>query len=366
MSTRQLPPDGDKSDGFVDAVDAALRRERRSGSDPDAGSGFDPVLRETGDGGGPPATRSPGRRRAIWLIAAAVVVLASAGAFVYVSRPVYVLDVRSAPEGAEVRLDGVPMGRAPLMLTLSEMPRRIRLQLEGHEAVEEPLSFAPDDRARVDVTLARLVQVESDPPGARIVIDEIDTGLTTPAAVPIKEPYPSYVQLRLDGFAVAELPVTGDVVREGRLRTALERAAGSALDARTVVTVSGTYAFAVSGCGTESAEANWHTLNLRPPCTLRLLAPAYLLDATRAVEPSTARRVDLAAPSLVSVQLRSRYETCALSVNGRAFGTPPADVIVAEGRYSATLECPDGRKLQTKMFEIAVGQSVRRVDDFLP
>jgi hypothetical protein len=368
MSTPQQPPRGGKPDELVDAVDAALSRNRPGGPDPDSGRGLDPVLREMSDltrPGGPARPGAP-RRRSLWWIAAAVVVLGlAAGILVYLTRAAYVIEVRSAPEGAEIQLDGEVMGRAPVTLTLRTPPSRIRLASEGYETMEVPLSFDADGLARVDVRLNRLVRVESDPPGARILVDEIDTGLVTPAAVPIKEPYPTKVELRLDGYTAAILPVTIEVIREGRWELALEKAEPES-DGRMVVTVSGSYSFGVTGCGAASAEAESHTLTVRPPCTLRLQAPAVLLDAARPIEPSSERSMGIAAPPLVSVQLRSRHEDCALILNGRPFGTPPVDVMVAEGQYSATLQCPDGRKFQTKMFPIAAGQSVRRVDDFLP
>ena len=75
--------------------------------------------------------------------------------------------------------------------------------------------------------------------------------------------------------------------------------------------------------------------------------------------------MDLVAPPLASVQLRSRHEDCTLHVGGRAVGTPPVDLELAAGNYSATLQCPDGQTLETRAFAVEAGKSVRRIDDYL-
>jgi hypothetical protein len=355
------PPRKGGSDEFVDAIDAALRRER--GSDPAARADatFDAVLRDRPGAEGRASTPSRQGRAWIWFSLVAALLVAGTAWFLY--QP-YVVDIRSTPEGAAVTIDGTPAGRTPATLKFRSQPSQVRLELSGYESVEAPLTFSGSTRALLNVALPRLVRIESEPAGAAVLIDEIGTGLVTPATVSIKEPYPGKVELRLDGYAVAGVPVTRAMVREGRSSTTLERLPPP--DTRTMVALSGSYPFAVAGCGVEAAAAESHTVRVQAPCALRLSAPDVLLDVTRDIEDAPGARVEIAVPPVVNVQLRSRYENCELSVNGRAIGTPPVDVKVAEGRYSATLRCPNGRTLKTTPFEIAVGQSVRRVDDFLP
>ena len=83
------------------------------------------------------------------------------------------------------------------------------------------------------------------------------------------------------------------------------------------------------------------------------------------VKAGPGEQINLTVPPLVSVQLRSRHENCQLLVGGRDVGSPPADVRIAAGKYSATLQCPDGQTLQTTTFDIDARQTVRRIDDFL-
>ena len=121
----------------------------------------------------------------------------------------------------------------------------------------------------------------------------------------------------------------------------------------------------MSGCGANAPAAERHALKVTAPCTLRLRAPEFFLDAMRSVTAVAGGQVDLTAPPVSTVQLRSRHQDCTLHVNGRAVGSPPADVRIAAGSYSATLQCPDGQTLQTRSFEVAPGDTVRRIDDYL-
>jgi len=96
-----------------------------------------------------------------------------------------------------------------------------------------------------------------------------------------------------------------------------------------------------------------------------LLDESSLLDVMRTVAAGPGEHIELTAPPLVNVQLRSRHENCTLLVGGRSVGSPPADVRIAEGKYSASLQCPGGETLQTTTFDIDAKQTVRRIDDFL-
>ena len=113
-----------------------------------------------------------------------------------------------------------------------------------------------------------------------------------------------------------------------------------------------------------SPAADRHTLKVASPCTLRLLAPGYFLDDERAVNAPGGGRLELAAPPLAKVQLRTRHLDCALLIDGRSLGFPPVDMELAAGTYSVTVQCKD-QTLQTKPFEIVAGTSVRRIDDYL-
>jgi hypothetical protein len=246
--------------------------------------------------------------------------------------------------------------------------------LSGYAPVDEALAATADLQVTLEYTLQRLLQVHSQPPGARVVLDGRDTGLVTPASVTLGEPHPREVELRLDGHETAREPVSPDIVERGTMTMTLTAVpeepppvpVPSPAPAPTVtVTVTGAYRFSLSGCGVTQAVSQTHTVKVVAPCTLRLRAPDYFLDTMRTVTAVAGGRVELAAPPLGNVQLRSRHEDCTLLLGGRAVGSPPVDLEIAAGTYSAALQCPDGQTLQTKSFEIEAGKSTRRIDDYL-
>jgi hypothetical protein len=366
MSQSPPPPHSGKPDPVADALDAALAREHADVTPP----GNDAVLHTTaelGEASRPAGRPSPAGRSGLVIAFVAVVLALGLAAYLFLGGGSYVIDIRSMPEGASILLDGMPLEqRTPAVLTLRERPARIRLELDGYEPLEAAVT--QEGRAiRLDHTLARLVSLESDPAGAVIVIDEIETGLRTPAAVSIRGDALPAIELRLDGYVPVSVPVTSELLRAGRWSGALTSLAAARAAKGTTVTVTGPYAFEVTGCEMTSTAAESHTVRVTSPCTLRFRAPELLLDTTRPVDPATAgTRMEIAVPPAVTVQLRSRFENCTLSIGGRHLGTPPVDVSVVEGQYSVTLQCPDGRTLKTRPFEIASGQTVRRVDEFLP
>jgi hypothetical protein len=125
----------------------------------------------------------------------------------------------------------------------------------------------------------------------------------------------------------------------------------------------GAYPFEVSGCGQTAPLATEHDLTVNAPCTLRLRSSQYHLDVTRPIE-ATGGRVELAAPQLARVQLRSRFEWCTIILGGSAVGSPPADVELAAGTYSLVVQCPD-KSYSVPELTIQPGRSTRRLDDLL-
>jgi hypothetical protein len=281
------------------------------------------------------------------------------------------LEIRSTPSGAAISLDGSPTRHlTPASIELAAFPARIGLSLDGYESVDATVDPVSGDAASLEYRLKRLLQVDSDPPGARVILDGQETNHVTPASIPMTGP--SAIELQLEGYEAAREAVTTEALDAGTLFVKLTAAAaaeadGEAVDApnQVAVTLSGGYRFAVSGCGANSPTSRTHTLQVTPPCTLRLRAPAYFLDVMRTVTVKAGPQIQLRAPALASVQLRSRHENCLLLVSGRAVGSPPVDLEIAAGSYSATLQCPDGEVLQTRTFEIEPGTSVRRIDDYL-
>jgi serine/threonine-protein kinase len=305
------------------------------------------------------------------------------------SDPEFRLDVRSEPPGASIAVDGVPLDdRTPALVSLDVKPARVRVTAPGYEAIErEAGAVSPGQPLLLSMTLRRLVRVESEPAGARILVDGRDTGLTTPAEIPMAMDATPSLRLESGQRLRGEVTVTEAMVKSGVVKVPLAagnpaapgraggiesvpgnagETGGRANPRTTAVTVhvTGSYPFEVSGCGQSSPSAPAHELQVDAPCQVRLRAPKYYLDDVRTIGAS-AGRVDMAAPQLARVQLRSKLEVCTVILNDQAVGSPPVDLELAAGTYRVAIQCPD-RTYTIRALTIEPGQSNRRLDDLLP
>jgi serine/threonine protein kinase len=303
------------------------------------------------------------------------------------------LDVRSTPPGAAISVDGAPTGKeTPDVLSFASRPARVALTLDGYESVDAPVEVAPGSRAVLTYTLHRLLRVQSDPPGARIVIGGSDTGRLTPWTVPIRDRN-ALVELRLERYEPAVTPITAAMVETGTLNVRLARetghgaattpprlgggaspppgpaagpsvSPGSGVPRQTDVRVSGSYRFEVSGCGRVSPAAETHLLRVTAPCRLHLGASAYWLDSEFDVVGTDGGEVDIPAPPLANVELRTRNLDCTLFIGDRRIGPPPAVVQIVAGMHVVVVKCAE-KDLKTKPFEIRAGKYTQNIDAYL-
>jgi hypothetical protein len=124
--------------------------------------------------------------------------------------------VESKPAGAAiVNAAGETLGVTPATVTLSRSSDAVGLvlRLEGYEDL--PVSVVPDRERKEKVALVKVraiitVRLESTPPGATIVKDDAELGVT-----PFDHQFPeekssvSYT-LRLDGYREQKVKVAGD------------------------------------------------------------------------------------------------------------------------------------------------------------
>jgi hypothetical protein len=121
------------------------------------------------------------------------------------------LAIESDPRGANVYVDGRARGAAPIRVE-AEAGRSyaIRATRAGYRDDEQLVTAAAGDstvRLHLD-ELRASVQIESEPPGARVFVDGQATGKLTPATLEWKPQTPLKVSLRKDGFVEETLSTT--------------------------------------------------------------------------------------------------------------------------------------------------------------
>ena len=100
------------------------------------------------------------------------------------------LTIEAVPAGARLTVDGRPLGETPLAdLAVEAGTRQLRFTHPRHQALEMTVEVTGrSERQRIDAELLPNwgeVRYVTQPPGARILIDGEDTGLTTPATAEI-------------------------------------------------------------------------------------------------------------------------------------------------------------------------------------
>ena len=202
--------------------------------------------------------------------------------------------------------------------------------------------------------------VESDPPGARILIAGADyrgmggvpIALTTPATLPFRGAFPDAVELRRSGYDPVEVLVPGG---EGPVRVV-----AAALDERPLgaVAVSGTYPFEVwTGGRRLSGAATDHVVRLiAGPVTLRLRNPEVFLDQRFRVQVGPDQEARLRAPPLGRLTVYSRPGNCEILVDGQVVGFPPVlNHRVVAGGHSIARKCPNGEQDATESRSVSAG-----------
>jgi serine/threonine protein kinase len=118
------------------------------------------------------------------------------------------IDVDSTPQGAKIFVNGDDTGRVTptklAKLTLGE-EYQIKLQKENYKDLSRTIAVTSEETIKVQETLTALpkgiLEITSSPPGAKILVNDQDTGLVTPQRVEnleiaktynVKLSYPNY------------------------------------------------------------------------------------------------------------------------------------------------------------------------------
>jgi hypothetical protein len=183
---------------------------------------------------------------------------------------------------------------------------------------------------------------------------------------------PHRLRLSKKGFQPQEVRLADADVRGGSLSyrlVALEtpptapavapKVAAATEAASVGVSLSGAYKFEVfDGQQLISGPSDSHELNVSPGKALRLVAPEFSLNQTVRIEGARGSHVNVSAPDLGKLTVRSTFETCAVKVGGRELGYPPVNAVpIASGSYQIDLVCPNGQN-QRGFATVVPGQSM--------
>jgi hypothetical protein len=204
---------------------------------------------------------------------------------------------------------------------------------------------APVTKAPPPPAARASLQIASEPDGAAISVDGRDTKQVTPASITLTGNGPHRLRLSKRGFQSMDARLAAADLQKGALSYTLSAAEAVAPTAQIAVTASGAYPFAIADGGRiVSAASISHQLNAAAGKTLRLVASEYSLDQTVTIESTPDRHLEIQAPALGKLTIRSTFETCKVKIGDRDLGYPPINnIAIAAGSHQVELVCPNGQ-----------------------
>jgi serine/threonine-protein kinase len=250
------------------------------------------------------------------------------------------LSVPDTPEAVDV--DGAAAGGA---VGATPPPGGSPSPVAGADAGAGAAAAAP---------LPAAFRVESAPAGASITIDGVDTGLKTPADVPLTGAMPATIALALAGHDTLSADISRADLEAGTKRYSL------AVAARAVrLTVSASYPFElVSGSRVISEAATSHDVTVNPGASVSARNGALLLNDSLALNfRSASGRQSITLDELGMLAIFGN-SSCSVVVGGRDLGQPPIPPMrVATGRHTVVLKC-EGAPDKTERADVKSGEQV--------
>ena len=193
-----------------------------------------------------------------------------------------------------------------------------------------------------------VVQVDSVPPGAALVVDGQATSQATPTSITFVGPGPHSLRLSKRGFLNQDVNLTTADLQRGAVSYTLREAEAS----RVPVTIDSAYPVEVlNGEKVLSAANATHQLSVPNGSKLRVTAREYLLDAA---VPVSGKSVEYHAPGLGRLTVLTKYETCTIKIGEHMLGFPPISRLpIASGQYRIDLACPNGQNPAGQFVTIA-------------
>jgi hypothetical protein len=202
--------------------------------------------------------------------------------------------------------------------------------------------------------VTEMLVLSSSPSGARITLNGVDVGKSTPQALPLNPGRTNTVQLSMRGYQTLTATISEEELRSGNNEFTLVREA-----APVRLSVSAAYAFElVQGGSILSPSATRHEVLIAPgsgPVTARnkelVLNSPVPVDFQRG-------QVDVTLPNLGALTVFAKPETCSIVIDGQDQGFPPIPSMkIASGSHTVAMKCPDG-KTDTQKVVVGPGEKL--------
>lgn len=235
--------------------------------------------------------------------------------------------VHSTPKGAEVEIDGAVRGNTPLLVT--DLPLgtyRMRLSSPGYRSKEVELAVPDRTPVKMDVSLTSdmaLLVLDSDPPGATVLLNGASTGQTTPCTIDRIPSGSATVRMIVDGYKPYDRELTLVAGEEYRVNAVLDAEPSSL---KVVTIPDGARIYVNNQFRGES------------PITLEALTPdTYRVRAEAAGYDPDARDIEVAAAEDLVEEFRLVRNSGSLEIT-----TEPAGVrIMVDGEHVGTTTSPE-------------------------
>ncbi len=238
----------------------------------------------------------------------------------------------------------------------AQPPSDPKAPADRQKAPADRQSATPGANGAPRPAASAVLHVESEPDGASIVLDGRATGLLTPADVPLNGRTPKRIRLTKSGFQTVDMRLSAQALESGVAKFSLPASVASMVK----VSISGSYPFQVFEGGRQISDSDTsHEISVADAHVIRLRAESYLLDYVIKVSGGSDHAMEVRAPELGRVTIRSTMETCRVVVGGFDLGYPPITAqAIAAGTHSVQLRCPDGQNLHSAAITIVAGQTL--------
>lgn len=210
---------------------------------------------------------------AILALLAALSAHAEPGPLLAQAGPMGILKVECNVEGAEVLVDGNPVGVTPLMTAIAAGAHQLEIRMDGYSRHSQELNVPADKKVLVQTELeyvAGTILVMAQPAGATVSLDGTERGTTPGVLLENVDPGKHTITIAKAGYRTATEAVSLAKGQELTLNVALEATAGLLL-VTTVPAGASVYADGILLGETPLEKADMQ-IGLH---SLRLTTPAY-------------------------------------------------------------------------------------------